>query len=193
MERWIERYRGVLFFGLVVAALAGLCVYEVRQPEPVPLLPTSQRAVDLSLPTATPGPMRVYVSGAVRQPGVVSLPPGSIVEDAIAAAGGASAEADLERINLAQVAQDGGHIHVPRRGEEGQPQPLSADGPAQIDLNTADVATLDTLPGIGPELARRIVDYRQAHGPYGQVEDLLNVDGIGPTTLADIRDQIRTK
>jgi competence protein ComEA len=191
MEGWMERYRAVLLAVCVVAALAGLTVYELRHPEPVPLLPASLPAVALTAEAPTPGPVRVYVTGAVLDPGVVTVPAGSIVEDAVAAAGGASGEADLERINLAQSVQDGSRVYVPRLGE-GVPQSSPAD-PARVNVNTADAAALDTLPGIGPELAARIIGYRQEHGPFAEEEDLLDVPGIGPSILANIRDLITTK
>ena len=135
--------------------------------------------------TATPAPLRVYVSGAVRQAQVYLLPPGSIVQDAVAAAG-PSAEADCELLNLARPLQDGEHIYVPRQGEtppptEPPPSPSQTIGP--VNVNTATADQMDTLPGIGPALAQRIITHR----PYSHVDDLLRVPGIGPATLEKIR------
>lgn len=145
---------------------------------------------------AAPGVVLVHVAGAVTAPGVVRLPAGSRVNDALSAAGGATADADVNRLNLAQVVQDAQKIHVPRHGE-----PMSAeaaDGAAagagggdagagapgtKINLNTADVAELDALPRVGPVLAQRIVDWRREHGAFKSVEELDAVDGVGPKML----------
>ena len=193
---WFERYRAVLFFACVVAAVLGLALFEGRQRDPVPLVvtPSASPIPTKAEPTLTPGQMRVYVSGAVQRPDVYLLPPGSIVKDALLAAGGAITEADLVNINLAHSLSDGEQVHVPRSGEQ-NPVRLPTVGPlpgAKVNVNTADAAALETLPGIGPELAKRILDYRQAHGPFAQVEDLLNVTGIGPGILEKIREEITT-
>jgi len=194
--KWFERYRAVLFFVCVVAAMLGLALFEGRRPEPVPLIltPSSSPAPTWAEPTPTPGPLRVYVSGAVQYPDVYTLPPGSIVKDALLAAGGAVAEADLASINLARPVADGEQVHVPRTGEQ-NPVRLPSVEPlpvGKVNINTADRAALEALPGIGPELAQRILDYRQAHGPFAQISDLLNVTGIGPGILDKIRDEITT-
>lgn len=180
----------------VVVAMLGLALFEARRPESVPLVvtPSASPAPTWAEPTPTPGPLHVYVSGAVHHPDVYLLPPGSIVKDAVLAAGGAITEADLVNINLAQPVADGEQVHVPRTGEQNpvrlpsaEPVPL-----AKVNVNTADLATLETLPGIGPELAQRIIDYRQAHGPFAQIADLLDVPGIGPSTLEKIQGEITT-
>jgi len=145
--------------------------------------------VALPLPP-TPLPLRVHVSGAVAAPGVYDVPPGSIVEDAIAAAGGATASANLAGLNLARVLRDGDQIVV------GETPPTAVAGEAGeaagqlLNLNTATVAQLETLPGIGPSLAQRIVDYRNANGPFATLDDLLDVSGIGPSKVDAIRDLV---
>jgi competence protein ComEA len=197
--QWFERYRGALFFLFIVAAIIGLALFEARRPQPVPLIltsvPDATPSPVLFQATPTLGPMQIYVSGAVQHPDVYLLPPGSIVKDAIGAAGGALAEADLDRVNLAQPLTNSEHVYVPHIGEENLPvrlpttQPLLTD---KINVNTADLAALESLPGIGPVLAQQILDYRQAHGPFVQVEDLLEVPGIGPATLDEIRGRITT-
>jgi len=193
--KWFERYRAALFLVCVVAVMLGLALFEGRRPEPVPLVltPSVSPAPTWAEPTPTPGPLRVYVSGAVQHPDVYVLPPGSILKDALLAAGGAVTEADLVSINLARPVADGEHVHVPRAGEQNpvrlpSVEPLSL----KVNINTADQAALEALPGIGPELARRILDYRQAHGPFAQIEDLLHVTGIGPGILEKIREEITT-
>ena len=152
----------------------------------------------------------VHVAGAVKKAGVVRLPKGSRVHDAITAAGGGTVAADLNRLNLASVLEDGQKIYVPRQGEPLQPeaaapggQPagsppagagVAGTGPgasddgsgaagAKINLNTATAEELDGLPRVGPVLAQRIVDWRAEHGNFKAVEELDAVDGVGPKML----------
>lgn len=140
----------------------------------------------------------VHVAGAVAEPGVVSLPAGSRVYQAIDLAGGASADADLDRVNLAAPVFDGERIHVPEVGEEIVPvdssPPLSSTGlstvPSPIDVNLAEGAELETLRGIGPSLAQAIVTTRVQRGPFRSIDELLEVPGIGEAKLDQIRDQV---
>ena len=116
----------------------------------------------------------VHVSGAVAAPGVVHLPGGARVDDALRAAGGATEEAELAAVNLARPLVDGEQIHVPLPGE--QPPPAE-DGPAE----------LEELPGVGPAIAQRILEHREKNGAFTSVDGLLEVSGIGPATLEKIR------
>ncbi|MGN6300737.1 MAG: ComEA family DNA-binding protein [Angustibacter sp.] len=141
----------------------------------------------------------VHVVGQVRRPGVVRLAPGARVEDAVAAAGGATGRADLAAVNLARPVVDGEQIVVPRPGEAtppagpsggASPSPgTSAAGP--VDLNAATPEQLDALPGIGPVLAGRIVDFRTQHGRFGSVDELGDVSGIGDALLERLRPLVR--
>jgi len=146
-------------------------------------------------PPPTPSPLRVHVTGAVAHPGVLRLPPDSIVADAIAAAGGSTDLAQLEALNLAAPVHDGDRILVPAgpvdlpAGSDRSPVATELDA-VQIPLNRATAAELDLLPGIGPSLANAIVEYRQTHGPFDTVDQLLDVPGIGPSKLAAIRDLV---
>jgi len=160
---------------------------------PLALTPSVSPAPTRTEPTPTPGLLRVYVSGAVQHPDVYLLPPGSIVKDALLAAGGAITEADLININLAHAVADGEQVHVPRTGESPVRLPsVELLSQAKVNINTADQAALEALPGIGPELAQRILDYRQVHGPFAQIDDLLDVPGIGAGILEKIREEITT-
>ena len=127
----------------------------------------------------------VHVAGSVKEPGVYTLPAGSRIEDAIAACGGALAEADVHRLNLAEILLDGKKVFVPTvaaAGEEGE-------GPL-VNINTADSQRLQTLPGIGPGKAEKIIRYREEHGPFSSLEELTKVDTIGPKTFDSIKDLI---
>ncbi|MBL0887873.1 ComEA family DNA-binding protein [Myceligenerans indicum] len=135
-----------------------------------------------------------HVVGAVRRPGLVELPAGARIADAVEAAGGPTGEADLSGVNLARPVTDGEQVHVPTPGEEarslggaGEQPPGYAEAIEAVDLNTADTAALDTLPGIGPALARRIIDWRTVNGPFASVDELDGVSGIGPSVLEQIR------
>ncbi len=137
----------------------------------------------------------VHVVGAVAAPGLVTVPEGSRVADALTAAGDATTDADLAGVNLAREVVDGEQIVVPRPGEVvvAAPGPATGggapDGP--VDLNAADEAALDGLSGIGPVLAARIVEWREANGPFTTVEELGEVSGIGDALLARLRDQVK--
>jgi competence protein ComEA len=132
------------------------------------------------------GLVAVHVSGAVVRPGLVMVDGDARVADAVAAAGGATVDADLGRTNLAAPVRDGEHVVVPST-VDGPDGSVEQDG---IDLNTASVGRLEDLPGVGPVLAERIVAFREEHGPFATVEDLLDVPGIGEAKLAQMRGAI---
>jgi competence protein ComEA len=129
----------------------------------------------------------VDVGGRVRHPGLVTLPAGSRVADAIAAAGGPLRPADLARINLAARVSDGQLLLIGVPGASAETTGGSGAGGGPVDLNSATVDQLDALPGVGPVLAQRIVDWRQAHGGFRTVEDLQQVPGIGARKFSDLR------
>lgn len=141
--------------------------------------------------TPTPGPLNITIDGAVAQPGGYTLSPGSRADDALRAAGGPTADADLVQINLAWALRDGDRVHVPRVGEllpTPTPFGLSVDG--RVDINLADATMLETLPKIGPTTAERIIEYRATNGPFETIEQVQEVRGIGPNTFETIRDLI---
>ncbi len=131
-------------------------------------------------------PLYVHVLGAVPRPGLYVLREGDRIVDAVAAAGGFADDADRGALNLARLLADGEQLIVPVAGET----PATAQGGSTsglVNLNTADAATLDTLPRVGPAMATRIIDYREANGPFTALEDLLGVTGIGDKTLEGLR------
>lgn len=130
------------------------------------------------------GLIAVHVKGAVAEPGLYWLAPDSRVDDAVQAAGGALAEADLDNVNLAAFVSDGSQLYVPFAGESED----AVSGP--LNINTATEAQLEALDGIGETKARAIVEYRESHGDFASVEQLTRVDGIGDATLDKIREQI---
>ncbi|MGI5187439.1 helix-hairpin-helix domain-containing protein [Promicromonospora sp. CA-289599] len=149
---------------------------------------------------AADGGLLVHVVGEVAEPGLVTVPDGARVADALEAAGGTTRKADLTAVNLARTVVDGEQLYVPEPGEQ-VPGPAApgAGGPgtgggstaATVDINTADVAALETLPGIGPAIAQAIVEWRTSNGQFASVDELEDVPGIGPATLAEIRDSAR--
>jgi competence protein ComEA len=161
--------------------------------------PSAARSSPAAVPTPGPaagtGSVVVSVVGQVVTPGLVTLPAGSRVADAVAAVGGLLPEADPASVNGAAVLADGQQIAVgipgavPPTGGSGSAG--TADGGFLVDLNTATVADLDALPGIGPVLAQRIVDHRTAHGRFGSVEQLNDVSGIGPAIFAQLAGRVR--
>ena len=173
----------ILLLGASVAVVAA-GFYE-RGSDEAPEVTASPQIESLS---SSPDLFTVHVSGAVTHPGLVALVDGSRVADAIAAAGGASAAADLGSVNLAALVTDGSQLRIPWAGDAGSSSGvLGVAGDGRIDLNRAAAADLQALPGVGEVLAGRIVAHREAHGPFAAVEDLLDVSGIGERKLADIR------
>jgi competence protein ComEA len=215
-------------------------------PLPAPVAERVPPTMPKSDPTPASTPQatttRVHVAGAVRKPGVLTLPPQARVIDAVQKAGGARPDADLDAINLADFVRDGEQVRIPSRRERvtpptapvtvarsgASPAPISptrvsralpaatdrsrtlgrypstasepsstapASTPAgsPVNVNTATLEELDTLPGVGPAIARRILDYRREHGPFQRPEDLLQVSGIGEKKLAAMLDRVRVR
>jgi competence protein ComEA len=141
-----------------------------------------------SSPVPAPSALLVQVSGAVRHPGLVTVPDGSRAVDAIAAAGGATASADESQVNLAARVVDGQQLAVPVRGSAAPPVASGSGGATgPVSLSAASEVQLETLPRIGPAMAARIIAWRTANGPFHSVNDLLQVGGIGPKTLAGLQ------
>jgi competence protein ComEA len=205
-ERLEERLQGLdrrELAGLAVIAIlvvAGAAFWYVRSlPGKVEITSTGARPAARASPEPTPTPilLLVHVAGWVNNPGVYELHEGQRVIDAIEAAGGAKAGADLTTINLAALLTDAQQIVVAKKGAAGPGPPAGGStvgsgtgGNDLININTGTIDQLETLPGIGEVLAQRIIDYREENGPFGSVEDLLDVSGIGDATLADLKPHI---
>lgn len=199
---------------VALAVLAGLGLLLVGR---LALRP-STAAAPLLLASPTPADLVVHVAGEVLIPGVYRLRPGARWGDAVAAARGATFLADLGAVNLAQPLRDGDRVYIPRvpeptlpagadrgdgegprAGSAARPVPRAAPGAphghagAPVDVNTASATDLEALPGIGPVLAARIVAHREAHGRFERLEDLLEVEGIGPKLLARLRPVVQVR
>ena len=175
--------------------LAGVLVFVSRAP--------AGNAITLQ-PAPTDAPIAVHVIGAVPRPGLYEFPEGTRIQDAIDAAGGLLAEADSASLNLAALLEDGQQLNIPYAlGSEPVLNATTLELPSSatstpsanpnidlIDINTATLEEFDSLPGIGPTTAQKIVDYRAANGPFAAIEDIMNVSGIGPSTFEDIKDLI---
>ncbi|WP_255436443.1 helix-hairpin-helix domain-containing protein [Tessaracoccus sp. MC1756] len=174
--------------GVAVAALGRSAATEV----PLEAVTVSAAPVEPSSP-APVKMLRIHVAGAVAEPGVVELPEGTIVEDAILAAGGLAADADPAELNLAAQVADGmqiviGTVGQPKGdlvGAEPSPGGVSGDAGAggMVDLNAATAGELESLPGVGPVTAGAIIGWRDEHGPFAAVEELQEISGIGPKTF----------
>jgi competence protein ComEA len=218
---------GVLLLGAVVAGVLGtrlLLVQKHTRPVPVrlaaasgtpsspaPVSSTGPGAATAAHPDDSPsgtaaGPataaatVLVHVVGQVRHPGVVTLPAGARVQQALKAAGGATAKADLVRVNLARSVVDGEQIVVPKPGQPiagapagptGSGSGAAASPASPVDLNSAGLEQLDALPGVGPVLAQRILDWRSENGRFSSVDDLGEVSGIGDKVLEKLRPLVR--
>lgn len=152
-----------------------------------------------SLPSG-PQELVVHVVGMVKRPGVVLLRPGARVRDAVGKAGGALPGADLAAVNLARVVVDGEQVRVPRPGEAASAPDASSSGPdgagapgstgGLVNLNTASESALEELPGVGPVLAQRIIDWRTEHGRFTSVDELAEVSGIGEKMFAQLQGKV---
>ena len=184
--------RRLLAAALFVLVLVVVGVRHLRSTaRPVALAVAPVRAAaDRSSAPARAAPVVVDVEGAVRRPGLVRLPQGSRVADAVSRAGGTTRRADRSGVNLAAPVSDGQQVLVPQRGAAGgaAAAPAAGSGPSgPVSLSTATAEQLDALPGVGPVTAQKIVDYRAEHGSFHSVDELDAIPGIGPARLADLR------
>lgn len=205
--KWDRLSGMVLLAGAAFAlGMAALSLMRRPAPEPIEIIPPAPSplpaATETPQPTPTAAPLAVYVSGAVANPAVYRLPPGSIADDAVTAAGGFTPQADPVAVNLAMALVDGMQLHVPEIDEEPLDLPTApAPAPAApgrsvelfaglVNLNSATAAELEALPGIGPALAANILAYRAEHGPFSAIEQIKDVSGIGDAKFESIRELI---
>ena len=210
MADWLARNRGYLFLSLVFISALGAVLFLSRRadPKPIQISTPPPRPSPTSAPSPTPVILLVQVNGAVANPGLMRLSDGARIDDAIKAAGGPTSDADLSRLNLAKKVSDGELIIVPRIGDPTPnpsvgtptPRPTSTPRPTNtptpvviININTATVEELDRLPGIGPTTAQRIIEYRQANGPFQRIEDITKVRGISQAEFDAIKHLIVVK
>ena len=196
---------------LLFVALAGWWLLRIPPPPPEASLTfagttvAARAAADLTPISVSSMSITVHVAGAVNNPGVYKLRSGARFNDGVIAAGGATDQADLNSVNLAMLLNDGEQIYILKRNEKphtitAQRSPSSATGGsassgnskvAIININTASLAELEQLPGVGPSTAKAIIDYREKNGAFVTVQDLINVRGIGPAKLDEILPQAR--
>ncbi|HRQ31903.1 MAG TPA: helix-hairpin-helix domain-containing protein [Anaerolineales bacterium] len=173
-----------ILFGLFVAALIWV---SARAP--------SGQSVTLR-PVPTEAPIVVQIAGAVPRPGVYALPRGARVQDAVSAAGGFPAEANKGKVNLARRVEDGERIEIPFGEDASLVIPTDEVDTANtsnadlVNINTASLFELDALPGIGPALAQRIIDYREENGDFLDITEIMDVSGIGPALFERLEDLI---
>lgn len=175
--------------------------------EPSEKTPRQVAAVTEKVPEEKSGEWEVYITGAVISPGVYAVPAGSRIHAALKAAGGFSAEADIEAVNLAEKLADGSHIRFPAKGEAPAPERVVQDGVSNpsavsarapgpkvvnglVDINSAGSAEFQRLPGIGPKTAGKIINYREKNGAFARKEDLLLINGIGPAKYDALKDLV---
>ncbi|MBE2184996.1 MAG: helix-hairpin-helix domain-containing protein [Anaerolineae bacterium] len=169
----------VLTIALIAAVIIGAAAVLSNRPQPVQIEIYPPPSTMTPAPTSTAGPITVYVTGAVGQPDtMITLPPGSRVQDAIESAGGFNPDADTTLVNLAAILRDGDQVHVPAQAA---PEIVLAtpQGGIVVHINTATPEELESLPGVGVSLAQAIFNFREANGPFHGFDDLDAVEGIG--------------
>lgn len=215
-----QNSREKLIYVAVVAVLGAVITYLLARPVPLSTPIVMEPAASSSAPQSLLGNQTspptnespatailiVHVGGLVKKPGIVRLPIGARVFEAIDKAGGALAGADIEQVNLAQKLEDGQKVYLPKKGEappaeiaplagssggnseaKGRTSKSAALAPKSISLNSASASQLDRLPGVGPSTAAKILEYRRDHGGFVNIDELLSVKGIGPKKLAAMR------
>ena len=186
-------YKKSLLILLLIACVGGgAAMYGyASQDEALPLdaadRPEAQRSMEIT----------VYVTGAVNQPGIVTVPEEARVADAVNACGGVLPTAALDQVNMAQKLKDGQQVRVPEKSTDAAAaaggagnQEKGTDASGRVNINLADEKTLDSLPGIGPAMAKRIIDYRNTEGMFQSPEDLKKIKGIGDAKFEKLKDKI---
>ena len=187
--------RSMLILLLLGIAAAGGLMYGYSEQEAAVKLSAGE-----SQSTEVPAhEITVYVTGAVNHPGVVTLKDGARVGDAVNSCGGVLPTGDAERINMAQLLKDGQKVQVPEKASSSRSagadksKPSHGGQPAEgelININTADAKTLDSLPGVGPSTAQKIIDYRETEGAFQDIADLKKIKGIGEVKFGKLKDKV---
>lgn len=172
---WLEKYRTPIIVLLIAVIFLGGALFLYRETH-------KPHAEEIVISPPTPE-ISVYVEGEVVNPGIYTLENGDRVADAIDAAGGFAGSADQSSVNLYATLKDGGQIHVYKTGEV----------PQKVNINTAEIWLLESLPGIGETLAQRIVDYRIANGYFQSIDDLREVEGVGAAVFERVKDKITVR
>lgn len=194
----------------VIGSVGFMTLRNQTHPAPIVIEPAPTAVPPAATPTA--GPLTVFVNGAVNEPGIYELLPNARVQDVVAAAGGFSDNAFTDGVNLAQVVFDGAQVYVPRQEDsvevqqqlfantiQGTPVATESDSNGEtsgintnglINLNTATRAELEQIPGVGEATAQKIVSYREDNGPFTDIEEVMNVSGIGESKFAQMQDSI---
>ncbi|MFN8373884.1 MAG: ComEA family DNA-binding protein [Anaerolineae bacterium] len=174
------------FLLIAAAIVGGILLLLSTRPVPVEITVNPPLPTRTPEPTPTHLPIMVYVTGEVAQPETtLTLPYGSRVQDALDAVGGITENADMTRVNPTDILRDGDQVHVPALGTPDTALPTPSGGEV-VYINSATVEELMTLPGIGQTTAEAIIAYRDANGPFASLDDLDQVEGIGPSTLANL-------
>jgi len=189
---------GALFLA-VLLIIGGFFYYLRSKPKPVKQDIFSTKSGKPALEKKETQPKKdliIHVCGAVRKPGVIKLKKGDRVVDALNLAGGATEDAGLDVLNLAAKLSDGQRVYVPRQGEQVNQEmmgSIAGSSPEQaslVNINSASATELESLPGVGPVLAQRIMEYRESEGGFSSVEQLRKVEGIGPKKFEQLKDKV---
>ncbi len=193
----------LLIMGILILVLSGILAfqgYQARQAKHASPVITEKQVWESGKteaptePNFIPASIKVYITGQVRHPGVITLQEGDRVAEAIDLAGGCLPEADLNGINMALKVKDEGMYYVPSIGEEipgdVQASISGAEGDGKININLADQSLLETLPGIGPSKSQKILEYRDKNGNFKSIEEIMNITGIAEKTFESLKDLI---
>lgn len=172
---------------VIIATTVGIYMYKQTQENTVSYYGNEEQSEETHISQIT-----VHITGAINNPGVVVLEEGARIVDALEAAGGETEEADVNRLNLAYVLEDGEKLYIPSKNEEEQEyitqgKDNMSEGQSKININSAQIEELITLPGVGEATANKIIEYRKENGKFQKIEDLKNVPGIGDSKFENIK------
>lgn len=172
---------------VIIATTVGIYMYKQTQENTVSYYGNEEQSEETHISQIT-----VHITGAINNPGVVVLEEGARIVDALEAAGGETEEADVNRLNLAYVLEDGEKLYIPSKNEEEQEYITQGkdnmpEGQSKININSAQIEELITLPGVGEATANKIIEYRKENGKFQKIEDLKNVPGIGDSKFENIK------